>query len=391
MKFVYVSSDIGIHVEAISDELYQRLGDNFVFISTIEPGLDGGIHKYAEMGRDYLSKPYRLCAWESIEKEKEALMLIDDADVVFGGGFPFNYIVNRIKNHKLTFYSSERWFKRPFPFVSLKGWISIYKTLIKNQNDNFRFLALGAYCANDADLLRVFKDKIYHFAYLVPIDKYDVKEVVERKFSGKIRIMWCARFLDWKHPELVVNLARTLLNNHFNEFVITMVGDINPIQIAIKKKVETMHMGDYFRFIDGLPNNEIREMMKESDVFLITSDRREGWGVVLNEAMGSGCAIVASNQVGAVPVLLKHGQNGLIFKSKSVESLYNNVQKLIDNREIGKRLAYNAYKTITEEWSAANVASRFIRLTQSILDDQEIVYKTGPCSLARPCDTRIYD
>ena len=135
MKFVYISSDIGIHIEAISDALYQKLGNDFVFISTIKTNLENGIHKYAEKGRNYSNKPYRLCAWESQEKEKEALRLIMDADVVMGGGFPFRYIVNRLQQKKLTFYSSERWFKRPFPLLSPKRWITLFNTIIKNQNN----------------------------------------------------------------------------------------------------------------------------------------------------------------------------------------------------------------------------------------------------------------
>jgi glycosyltransferase involved in cell wall biosynthesis len=45
-------------------------------------------------------------------------------------------------------------------------------------------------------------------------------------------------------------------------------------------------------------------------VFIFTSDRNEGWGAVLNEAMGSGCAVVAADLIGSVPYLIEHKKMG---------------------------------------------------------------------------------
>ena len=36
--------------------------------------------------------------------------------------------------------------------------------------------------------------------------------------------------------------------------------------------------------------------MEKADIFLFTSDRREGWGAVANEAMNSACALVVSGK-----------------------------------------------------------------------------------------------
>ena len=62
--------------------------------------------------------------------------------------------------------------------------------------------------------------------------------------------------------------------------------------------------------------------MEKTGIFLFTSDRQEGWGAVLNEAMNSGCAVVASHLIGAVPFLKKKKKNGLVYSSGDRKTLF---------------------------------------------------------------------
>lgn len=386
MKLLYVTQGMGLHVMAISDAYYKILGDDFRFIWTRQPSSkEYSIHKHAEMGLSY-DKPYIYHAWKSDKSKSEAIRMVNEADVVIFGGQSFEYVEQRIKNHKLTFSSSERWFKRPFYTISPKGWLSLYRSIIKIQNENYFHLALSAYCANDLAVMHSFKNRVFKYGYLVPIEQYDIEECVKNKRRTTLEIMWCARFIDWKHPELVTNLAKKLVDNGISQFHISMVGAASQLQEKAKQFVKRNNLQNHVSIIEGLPNSEVRAMMKNSNIFLVTSDRKEGWGAVLNEAMGAGCGIVASNEIGSTPFLLKHKQNGLVFKSRSLDSLYTNTLLLIKNQEIRETMAINAYKTITGEWSADNVANRFIQLAESILQGKPIQFENGPCSLSFPCN-----
>jgi glycosyltransferase involved in cell wall biosynthesis len=57
-----------------------------------------------------------------------------------------------------------------------------------------------------------------------------------------------------------------------------------------------------------------------ADVFVLPS-RREPWGLVVNEAMNAGRAIVVSDQVGSGPDLVKPGENGAIVPVNDVDRL----------------------------------------------------------------------
>ena len=96
--------------------------------------------------------------------------------------------------------------------------------------------------------------------------------------------------------------------------------------------------------------------MEESEIFLFTSDRNEGWGAVLNESMNSACAVVANCAIGSVPFLLNNGDNGYIYKDGDVDDLYNKVKSLLDNADERKCIAKNAYATMVDEWNAENAA-----------------------------------
>ena len=164
-----------------------------------------------------------------------------------------------------------------------------------------------------------------------------------------------------------------------------MIGaDTTPLWQTIEKKIDAAQLSDNIILTGGMPNCQVLEKMRQSHIFIFTSDRGEGWGAVLNEAMGAGCACVASDEIGAVPYLLRHKKNGLIFKSCSVESLLESVAYLYDNPEKRKEYSQKAYSTITNDWSADNAASRLVQLSESILAGEEITFDEGPCSKAYP-------
>ena len=89
--------------------------------------------------------------------------------------------------------------------------------------------------------------------------------------------------------------------------------------------------------------------MEEADIFIGTSDSQEGWGVVVNEAMNAGCAIVANKRMGSVPILIRDGENGYIYNKYS--DLKEKVEYLIKNEETRNEVGKNAYLYITEKWT----------------------------------------
>ena len=161
-----------------------------------------------------------------------------------------------------------------------------------------------------------------------------------------------------------------------------MVGEASGWTGLIQDMIVDLDVADCVSMLGSFPNEQLLRMMQEYHIFAFTSDRGEGWGVVLNEAMGNGCTVVASNRIGAAPFLIKNRINGLLFESGNVQSLYEQVLTLIDDREIRESLAIQAYHTIREEWSPSKAAENFIRLANGIILNSIPQIIDGPCSKA---------
>lgn len=82
---------------------------------------------------------------------------------------------------------------------------------------------------------------------------------------------------------------------------------------------------------------------------LVLPSYSEQWGLVVNEAMYFGNAIIASKQVGAVYDLVRYGKNGYIFSAGDVAALTEIIYNLINNGNLLKVMQDNSLKII-DKW-----------------------------------------
>jgi ligand-binding sensor domain-containing protein len=111
---------------------------------------------------------------------------------------------------------------------------------------------------------------------------------------------------------------------------------------------------------------EVRAAMEKSEIYLVTSDRKEGWGAVVNEAMNSGCAVVADHMIGAAPWLIRQGENGRMYRDGEEQELFRTVERLLRDPGECRRLGENAQQTIVGEWNARTAAERLIELCRKM-------------------------
>ena len=382
MKIVMLSNFINHHQTPVADELYNMQGVEYRFIETKALPEEQRNLGYS----DFSNKPYVISAYKSNEEYQKAINLIDNADVVIVGSAPENMIIDRLRSNKLTFRYSERFFKnRPWYFPDPRVWMELWKKHIRYKNKPLYMLAASAYTANDVYAIGAYKNKVYKWGYFPRVDDFPLEACENLDASSgesAPHIMWCARFLRWKHPELPVMLAKRLKDKGYN-FHLDMYGcgeELYPTQQLVK----SLAINDNVSFYGSLPNEEILKEMRKHEIFLFTSDRNEGWGAVLNESMSNGCAVVASNLIGSVPFLIQDGENGMVFKSGDLDSLTQKVCYLLDNPTERLEMAKKAIHTMREVWSPANAAKRFVELAHKLLAGEITSYTDGPCSKAYP-------
>ena len=381
MKVVFISNFLTHHQIPFCLEMQKRLGNNFKFISTIK------IFKWRlELGFKDFDKEYDFVirAYESDEAYKNAKKLAEESDVVIIGSTTDDLIKERLKQDKLTFRYRARVFIFPNGFFKTifdtKQLKLFYDRHIKyRKNKNLHLLCANAYGPKDFNFLGLYKNKIYKWGYFLETNKYDIEELLKEKASkDRIQIIWVARFISWKHPEIVLKLAKNLKKQNYN-FEIKMLGT-GKLEEKIRKNIKNKGLDDVIDVVGQVQSDKVKEYMEKADIFIGTSDSREGWGVVVNEAMNAGCAVVANKKMGSAPILINHNKNGFLYKN--YKELEEYVKTLIQDEELRKKMSINAYNYITTEWTSSIAAENIISLFDSIVNNKEITIKEGPASKA---------
>lgn len=381
MKIAFFSNYFNHHQVCIADEFYKLTDGDFFFIEINDSQrLVNSMNGYSLLERSYIVRPY-------LNKKQFdlAMDLARDADVaIFGGSEALKFSIERIRNgnKKVSFEYGERWLKKGilnFLSPNLIKHQYYYHTLFKKYP--FYYLCASAYAADDLLLMNSFENKCFKWGYFTNVSNdHDVKFNVN-KDKSVLKILYVSRFLSWKHPESMPILAKKLIDSGYYNFEIDMVG-AGPKMDSVKRLIKDLNVENKVIIKGTYPNSELLDLMPNYDIFCFTSDRQEGWGAVLNEAMASGCCPVVSNNIGAAPYLINNEINGLIFDSCNWFSLFEKIKYLFDNQSLIERMSIQARETMINLWNPSLAASRFIQLAQSILDGNEVSFKNGPCSKA---------
>ena len=373
-SIVFLSNYYNHHQSSVARKL-NELCDDYVFVETGKISAER-----MKLGWNNEEKPEYVWIYNVYKNECDEK--IRNADVVICGSAPDELIEKRLKSGKLTFKYSERFYKTGFPLKKyLRNAAAAWLHHGRFQKYPIYMLCASAYTSADCAKFGNYKNRCYKWGYFPEVKRY---ENIERIINSKKKnsILWVGRFIDWKHPDTAVRIAKRLKENGY-AFEMNIIGT-GTMEQKLKNMISDYNLENEVHMLGSMKPEKIREYMEQSQIYLFTSDRNEGWGAVLNESMNSGCAIVASHAIGSVPFLLKNSENGLIYKDGDEEDLYKKVKLLLDKPDLCRQYAANAYSTIINEWNAETAAKRFIELTGSILsgNKRQDLFNDGPCSKA---------
>ena len=373
MKIVFLSNFYNHHQSSISKELYQQTNGWYRFVATEPMPEDRKKLGYADIKDEFVVQ-----YGKNADQDRQIQQWIDEAEAVVVGSAPEHLLENRKKLRKLILRYSERPLKNGFQWW--KYPLRYFAWHRRNPHDApIYMLCASAYTAKDYAKFGLFQNRTLKWGYFPQCITY---EKVERMIDQKqvTEILWCGRFLDWKHPDDAVAVAARLKKTNY-PFHLTVVG-MGEMEDQLKEMVAEYGLEHDVTFTGSVSSEQVRAYMERAGIYLMTSDRKEGWGAVLNEAMNSGCAVVASREAGAVPYLVRDGVNGMIYDKCRVDALYEKTAFLLDHPEEQQRLGIAAYETITGMWNAKESAKRLVEVVNGLHDGSGEQFLEGPCSKA---------
>lgn len=135
-------------------------------------------------------------------------------------------------------------------------------------------------------------------------------------------------------------------------------------------KEQAKKLGDKVFFAGPKTHDELPEIYASADVFVAPSitaadGDKEGFGLVILEAMASGVPVVASRSGGIVDIV-KDEENGLLCDEKDVDKLSENISRVLENGELSAGLRQHALETV-EQYSYENIAKRYHEIIENAL------------------------
>jgi len=120
--------------------------------------------------------------------------------------------------------------------------------------------------------------------------------------------------------------------------------------------------------------NDVPDLVRKSDLLVLPSIE-EGFGLVITEAMGSGCVPLASE---ACTEICDHMKTGLMHRIGDVEALTQHITMLHEDRALLERLRAESLRIAPEiTWTAAGVKLLDVYRETIAAHRREVAPKTG--------------
>jgi glycosyltransferase involved in cell wall biosynthesis len=161
--------------------------------------------------------------------------------------------------------------------------------------------------------------------------------------------LFCGKLTPVKRPMDVVDAFARLPQRDEHFLIFIGEGVLRP---RLRARVAALGLSNV-RFAGFRNQTELSRFYAMSDVLVLPS-AFEPWGLVVNEAMNFGLAVVASDQVGSAVDLVRSGETGRIFPSGDVVALAAAMRDCASEPTRGR--AAVAARAIMDRWSVTTAA-----------------------------------
>ena len=379
-KIVFISNFLSIHQFETHYALVNKYGERYHFIS-LEPTMIEHQTYNLEHSKVLSNEIKR---YLSKEQEEIADSLMEEADVIIYGSVPDKILKKARKKNKVILQCSERLFKKSkYEEWSPRAILSNLIHKVPYRKYQQFCLTYSSYTAYDYELINYSVNKCLNWGYWVKDSTQDdFLELIKQKKDDEIKIIFVNRLIPFKHPEKIIMLAYFLKNNNIR-FHLNIIGEGELKQNLIDMVVR-YELGEYITFCGTMTNDKVKEMMEKSHIVISCSDKGEGWGACVNEAMISGCCVIASHTTGSAYTIIKHRDNGMIYNFDDDADLFEKTLYLCNNREEIFRMGKNAFDSIKKEYNPDLLVERLHMFIESLIDGKILYQEEGPLSIQKP-------
>ena len=173
-----------------------------------------------------------------------------------------------------------------------------------------------------------------------------------------VKLLCVGRLSSAKAQILLVQACATLRDEGL-DFSLTLVGD-GPDRARIELAIERLRLGRHIHLTGALNQAAVRMHFERADIFVLPS-LAEGIPVVLMEAMSSGVPCI-STPVNGIPELIQHERTGLLATPGDVDSLAEQLRRLIQQPALRQSLAQAAHVKVLADFDLNRNVAQLSRI-----------------------------
>ncbi|MBN2500162.1 MAG: glycosyltransferase family 4 protein [Anaerolineales bacterium] len=163
---------------------------------------------------------------------------------------------------------------------------------------------------------------------------------VERNSGDGLRIVYIGQLAKHKGVHLLVE-AFTQLDLSEQKAHLKIYGGLNTFPKYVAKLKQMANGNPAIEFAGRFDNPLVSQILAEADVVVVPSIWYENSPMAIMEPLTAGVPVVTAN-LGAMPEMVKHDVNGLLFEGRNAADLSVQLQRLLDEPDLLAHLSANA-------------------------------------------------
>lgn len=183
-------------------------------------------------------------------------------------------------------------------------------------------------------------------------------------------LLFVGRLVPKKGLRYLIEAMPVILRTH-PDLKLRIAGD-GPDRRELERRVLHLGLHGHVEFLGSMSNKDLPALYQSAGIVIFPSvvDRdgdREGFGLVLVEALGCECAVVATD-LPAMKDIVEDGKTGLVVGQRSPEQIANAVIRLTSDPGLRRSLAINGRDHVLSRFDWETISQKYKSIARALVD-----------------------
>ena len=179
-----------------------------------------------------------------------------------------------------------------------------------------------------------------------------------------IQIVWSGRFVPGKAVDILVD-AFAIAAREIKELRLLLVGD-GPQKEQIERQIARLNLEDRVRIIPYVPNKEMPQVYRNSNIFMLTS-HYEGVPRTVLESMSCGLPVICTDLPQLRPIV---GDCGCLVNDSSTKEFAEAILRLAADHRERRRMGAKARDMVANNYSWDSAMEKTIELYKIVIEEK---------------------